>query len=80
MAILVHEYSYIYLCHAFLIGQGCHTNGRIMVNDAAIPPVSIEMTCQYPWSLQWQHGDTWEVVIELRQAPIVNVHSPDVVR
>jgi hypothetical protein len=29
-----------------------------MVNDAAIPPVSIEMTCQYPWSLQWQHGDT----------------------
>jgi hypothetical protein len=46
MAILVHEYSYIYLCHAFLIGQGCHTNGQIMVNDAAIPPVSIEMTCQ----------------------------------
>jgi hypothetical protein len=44
MAILVHEYTYIYLCHAFLFRQGVHTNGRFIANDEAIPPASIEMT------------------------------------
>jgi hypothetical protein len=46
MAILQHVYTYIYLSHAFLFRQSVHTNGRLIANDAAIPPSSIKMTAE----------------------------------